>query len=231
MLRNANRSARMGRDYIPEADAAAANWMRAFANGIQSAPEAYMLSPANAAHISQIVQGFLDALLVSSSEATRTKVTVCAKDQKRAVAQRLCRTYAALIKHNLGIDDGLKVAIGVPPLNTSRTPRNVPQSSPQLNVVAATPGMHLLRYRDCGTPNSRAMPFGATQLQLFVAVGERRARSPLVARLCGCFTKNPVKVKHESADAGRVATYYARWVSQRGEFGPWSLAASMTIAA
>jgi len=32
-------------------------------------------------------------------------------------------------------------------------------------------------------------------------------------------------------DAGRVATYFARWVSQRGEFGPWSIPASMTIAA
>ena len=221
----------MGRDYIPEADAAAANWMRAFADGIQAAPEAYMLTPPVAAHVGAVVQGFLDALRVSSNERTRTKVTVCAKNEKRAAAQQLCRTYAALIKHNLGIDDGLKVAIGVPPLRVSRSPRHVPKSSPRLNVVAATPGMHWLRYRDAGTPDSRAMPFGATHLQLFLAVGERRVRWPSEARLCGCFTKNPVRVKHDLADAGSVATYFARWVSQRGKFGPWSKAASMTIAA
>jgi hypothetical protein len=30
---------------------------------------------------------------------------------------------------------------------------------------------------------------------------------------------------------GKVATYYARWASVRGEVGPWSLPISMRIAA
>jgi hypothetical protein len=221
----------MGRDYIPEADADAANWMRAFADGLRATPEAYMLTPPVAEHVGEVVRGFLEALLVSSNEATRTKVTVCAKDEKRAAAQRLCRTYAALIKHNLGIDDGLKVAIGVPPLRVSRSRRNVPASSPHLDIVCATPGMHVLRYHETGIPDSRAMPFGATSLHLYKAVGEGPKNPLSEARLCGVFTKNPVRVKHDPAETNSVATYYARWVSQRGEFGPWSLPASMTIAA
>jgi hypothetical protein len=231
MPRDAGGSARMGRDYIPEADNAAADWMRAFANGLQSAPEAYAISLADAANVGAAVQDFLAALQISSQEITRTKVTVRVKHEKRAAAQQLCRVFAAQIKHNRGIDDALKIAVGVPPLRVSRSPRLVPASSPLLNITGATKGVHHLRYHDTSTPNSRALPFGATQLQLFVAIGKKPAHGESEARLCGCVTKNPVRVKHDSADAGRVATYFARWVSQRGHFGPWSLPASMTIAA
>lgn len=43
----------MGCDYIPEADGAAANWMRAFADTIEATPEAYMLTPSVAVHVGE----------------------------------------------------------------------------------------------------------------------------------------------------------------------------------
>ena len=35
----------------------------------------------------------------------------------------------------------------------------------------------------------------------------------------------------EHADAGRCATYFARWAGRRGDTGPWSLGQSMRIVA
>ena len=45
------------------------------------------------------------------------------------------------------------------------------------------------------------------------------------------FTRNPIGVDFESKDGGKLATYYGRWVSRRGEMGSWSLPVSMHIAA
>ena len=75
------------------------------------------------------------------------------------------------------------------------------------------------------------MPFGATYLQVFCAVGDKKATAVSEADFCGCFTKNPMQITHGFDKAGKVATYFGRWASQRGEFGPWSVPTSMTIAA
>lgn len=57
------------------------------------------------------------------------------------------------------------------------------------------------------------------------------ANGPEDAKLVGKFTRNPIGVDFASKDGGKVATYYARWVSRRGETGPWSAPVRMHIAA
>jgi len=130
------------------------------------------------------------------------------------------------------VSDKDKIAIGVRPINRGRSRINCPQTSPAIAIIAATPFQHTLRFKDSIALGERAgKPFGATQLQLFVAIGEERAADREQAKLCGCYTRNPIGVSFTSADDGKFATYYARWVSQRGEFGNWSSPVSMRIAA
>jgi len=69
------------------------------------------------------------------------------------------------------------------------------------------------------------------QLQLFVAVGAEPSVDPAAAEFKGAFTKNPVAVGFVAGDDGKVATYFARWASRKGDVGPWSLPVSMRIAA
>ncbi|HEY7089919.1 MAG TPA: hypothetical protein VH518_17615 [Tepidisphaeraceae bacterium] len=221
----------MANSYIPRSQAKAVVWFRTFANGISSNPSKYMLSPAEAAHISNVVDAFEASLLVATTPGTRTAVTVVAKDDARAAAEQLCQAYYSLIKHNAGVSDDDKIAIGVRPLNRGRTRINCPLTSPAVNVIAATPGRHVLRYRDSLTPSSKAKPFGAIALQLFVAVGDSIVRGVSEAKFCGSYTTNPVSVEFQQIQDGQVATYFGRWTSRRGEVGPWSLPASMRIAA
>ena len=54
---------------------------------------------------------------------------------------------------------------------------------------------------------------------------------PEQAQFYGAFKKNPVAVGFDPADDGKVATYFARRASRRGDVGPWSLPVSMRIAA
>ena len=76
-----------------------------------------------------------------------------------------------------------------------------------------------------------AKPFGAIQLQLFVAIGTAAVTDESAAQFYGAFTRNPVGVAFGAEDDGKVATYFARWATRRGDVGPWSLPVSMRIAA
>lgn len=221
----------MANNFIPAQDPQALIWMQTFSGGISSDPSLYLLTAPDAATIASAVNLFDLALAESSDPATRTPVTVAQKDDCRVAAEAVCRQFAILIKYNAGISDPDKIAIGVRPVNTSREPIPCPPTSPLLNVIAATPGVQTLRYADSTTPDSGKKPFGATELQLFVAVGTAPVTDPEAARFYGKFTKNPIGVDFDAADNGKQATFFARWASRRGQTGPWSLPVTMAIAA
>lgn len=61
-----------------------------------------------------------------------------------------------------------------------------------LNVVAATPLSHTVRYADSMTPDSGRKPFGAISMQLFVAIGTAPSVNEDEGEFYGNFTKNPV---------------------------------------
>jgi hypothetical protein len=218
-------------DYIPDEDAGFRTWGEAFAGGIFADPSRYFLTMGQAASIQGVVDDFVAKLAIASNESTRTRPTIIAKDDARAIAESLCRQYAILIKDNAGISDDDKVAIGVRPINPNRTPVECPQTSPLLNILANTPGSQTLRYADTNTPDSKAKPFGASELQLFVAIGTTETAQLTDAKFYAKVTKNPIAVEFSQDDDGKIATYYARWASIRGETGPWSLPVSMRIAA
>jgi hypothetical protein len=221
----------MALDFIPAQDAQALGWMQTFAAGISSSPATYMMSAAEAAGVQSAVDAFAAAYADAIDPAQRTPVVVAIKDEMRNAAAQLCRQYAGLIKLNAGISDPDKIAIGVRPVNPNRDPIECPQTQPQLNVVAATFGTHTLRFADSLTPESGAKPFGASELQLFVAIGTAPITDPLEGRFYSKFTRNPLPVAFAHADNGKQASYFARWAGRRGDVSPWSNPVSLAIAA
>ena len=221
----------MPNDYIPAQDAQALAFMQTFAAGLSASPATYFVSVADATAVQNAVDAFAAAHADAVDPAQRTPVVVALKDEMRNAAAQLVRQFAVLIKYNAGISNPDKIAIGVRPVNPNREPINCPQTSPMLNVVAATPGAHTLRYADSLTPDSPARPFGASELQLFVAIAEEIVTDPDDAKFYNKFTRNPVAVGFDADDNGKQATYFARWAGRRGDFGPWSAPVTLAIAA
>ena len=44
-------------------------------------------------------------------------------------------------------------------------------------------------------------------------------------------TRTPFTMNFDAADGGKTVYYWTRWVSTRGEVGPWSASASATVLA
>ena len=221
----------MATPFIPAQDGLALTFMEDFAQGITNDPGLYQCTAADALAISAAVSAYGVAYQTATNPATRTPLAITAKDQNRASAEQIVRQFANIIRANAGISDEAKQAIGVRPINNSRNPINVPASSPMLGVVGATPGSHTLRYADSTAPDRMAKPFGAAAIQIFRAIGTAPTTLESEAEFYGVFTKNPIGVAFPEGDDGKVATYFARWQSRRGDVGPWSLPISMRIAA
>lgn len=218
-------------DYIPRADDAFRTFAENFAANISAFPAAYMLTSSQAASIQGVVDVFVAKLALAQNELMRTRTTIADKDDARSIAETLIRQYAIGIKHNAGIPDGDKLAIGVRPLNPGRRRRGEPGSQPLLSVLGCVPGVQTLRFSDSSTPDSRAKPVGVTELQLFRGVGETRALPVAECHFYRKITRNPVQVPFTQDDDGKLATYYARWATKTGDVGPWSNPVSFRIAA
>ena len=91
--------------------------------------------------------------------------------------------------------------------------------------------VHEIDFRDADRPTARAKPFGAVALILFRALADDGRAPRDAAAFAGQFTRTPARVAYASADGGRTATYFGRWVTLRGELGPWSQGASLRVAA
>lgn len=219
-------------------------WMAAFAAALTAAPATYGITSGDALAIQTDVDTAVAAFDVGGSTArlpnnpaTFTRDTVAAKNSALVAALGICRQYAVSIQADNGVTDMAKIAAGILPRNFTRTPALVPASSPLIVIQKAQAGTHFFRFSDDGSPDSAAKPAGAVGLQIYVAIGTVAAPTPEGANFYGTFTSNgrtltalgPI-IAYDSADAGKVATIFGRWVGKRGDVGPWSLPVSMTIA-
>jgi hypothetical protein len=214
--------------YVPRANDAFKDWVTAFAGIIAGNPAVYGLAPAEAETLAQWAQRYVQAYDVAQQERTRTKVTIRERDELRAAITPLFTGYAQRIKLNDGISDPDKIAIGVRPRRRSRSRRSCPASSPTLNFIAAYAAVDRLHFGDSTTSDSRAKPYGAERLELFVAYGDSGDSPPSIddARYLGSVRRNPIMVHRDPAQGDRPRTYWARWAGHNDDVGPWSLPAS-----
>lgn len=86
-----------------------------------------------------------------------------------------------------------------------------------------------MRYHDPAHPSCYAKPINVVQLELRIAVGRDPARSWRDAGRHHTATRHVFSVSFGAQDTGQTATYFGRWITQRGLAGPWSPGLAVTI--
>lgn len=217
--------------YIPQTDAGFDDWLSNFSVKITAAPATYGLVAGDATAIAAQFTAWHAAYVAAITPATRTSVTVAAKDSARSTALAVVRPYAQQISVNSGVLPSNKVAVGVNPRTTIPAPVPVPSSSPVMSIDAIGVLTMDVRFQDPDAPMSRAKPFGATAVQVAVNVGVAAITDPALASFYAAFTKIPMRIDFQSGNAGKVATFFARWQNRKGEVGPWSSPVSANVSA
>jgi len=217
----------MANGYMPRKDIDARAWLINFAQQLGERAGDYKATRVEVNDVRDAVDRFVNALQVVLAPETRTSLAVLRKDQARLAAELTCRPIYLRVKVDPTISDDDKFILGVRPINPHRSRIAAPQTPPELQLAAMAFSGHVLTFSDFDS-SRRAKPFGATQLQLF----RRFADQPGEAmQLVGCFTRWPVRIEYDTSDNGRTAVYQARWMTRRGEVGPWSRELSAPVVA
>ena len=216
--------------YIPATDSGFLAWSINFESIIDGDFAALGLTGGQAAAYTVLDTAYQAAYAAAVNPATRTPVTVQAKDNAKTDAIANARVLAQIIKSNPAVSDATLISLGITVDIFPPTPVPTPTTFPLLDLLNATPGVHKLQYRDSDTPLSKAKPPGAKLMELYQAVGVAVAPDPSTAVFLATYTKSPLLVAQDPANVGKVATYFARWLTQTGLVGPWSSGVSLTIA-
>jgi hypothetical protein len=215
--------------YIPARDLALESWATNFAAIIAASAGTYFLSGSDVTLINSVTAAYSTALTVALNPDTRTKPSVAAKNAAKAAMLGTVRPYAINIHNSLGISNDNKIAVGVNLLNPTRSPIPAPDSNPLLSVIGANQGVHTLRFADMNTPDKRSKPAGIIGMQLFLNIGVAPVTNPAESSFYASVTRQPFAVVFSPTNNGKVATYFARWITRTGLVGPWSPPVSFGI--
>lgn len=224
--------------YLPPKDSDLDLFAQNVDTKLTAAPTSYGLVAGDATAFHTVRLAFTTALVTASSSSTRTKETVAAKNLARFNMVTDLRNLAARIQAYPSITPTLLAGLGLTVRSTHPTPIPPPSSNPVLALLSSSGGGVKFRFSDSVTPDSRSKPPGAIAMLLFASVGLTPPGSVDDTHYVGSFTKNTtgpgsrsVVINFSGADVGKKAYLIGRWINRRGELGPVSPTASMTIAA
>lgn len=235
----------MSAPYIPARDSTLDSWADNFQTLITAAPATYGLTAPDAVaianaftlwHAAFLLGGSSGSPPVPNNPSTFTRVTVAQKNSEKIAMTTLYRAYASQIRLNPGVTNGDKIALGLNLPNNTPSPIPTPLTFPLLAIVAAGPLQHVIRYNDSATPSLRKKPFGAIGMQLFMGASEAPIVVPESTGFLAQVTVNPYLSIFDADNRGKVATYFARWITRgrnaggaSGLVGPWSAAVSLLV--
>lgn len=226
--------------WIPAPIGTFSTFAQNFSDTLNASPAAYMISPTDALSVATANDAFQAAYALSakSSPTTRTSVTVADTVSTRVALTLLMRAWGSQIRLNPGVSDADKTALGLRLPNNAPNPVPTPATWPVLSIQGYGPLQIQLKYVDSSTPTIKAKPYGVVGGELYIGIGTAPIVSPSLCVFQGIFTRNFPKITFDSGDAGKVASFFARWStkgSPRGSeetaTGPFGPGVSATIGA
>ncbi len=218
--------------YIPQRDTDLDSWLANFSTLLTASPSTYGLFSGDAVAVAAVVSNWATAYAAAIAPATRTPVTVSAKDDAKLAALATVRPYAQNISLNPGVLSSDKIAIGVNPRTSTPAQITNPTTYANISITAALSLMHIVYYRDqLASPTVKAKPYGVIGVQIYAKTSATPIVDPAALPWKLTTPKAPVQVDWDSADAGKVAYYTARYITRKGLLGPFSPIVSFIVAA
>ncbi|MBC6475240.1 MAG: hypothetical protein GDA48_22510 [Hormoscilla sp. GM102CHS1] len=151
------------------------------------------------------------------------------RQEAKDARDRLEGSLVAL-QHNPKITDVHRLGLGITVPDPSRTSVvAIPTTAPVVQVDLSKRFEHIINLADKETPNRRRKPKGVTGCEIWVKIGDNIPKEANELRLVNVARTTPFNAKYSGNEVGKMAHYMLRWVTSRGELGPWSQTYSFTI--
>lgn len=219
----------MSQDWLPSADTDLTSWVQNFltyasANFAGLGLDAPDLAPLQA-RFTAWGPAYANHVTAQAAAASAREH----KDTARDNIETALRPLVARIQATPAVTDAQRQALGITVRSTTRSAVGAPTTRPVATVDTSQRLRHTISFVDELTPTNRAKPDGVSGCEVWVKVGNTPPADPSELRYQATDTRTPYVAEFDGADAGKTAYYMLRWVSTRGETGPWSQTVSGTI--
>lgn len=217
-------------DYIPGPDADFQAWVANFVTYANAHLVDLDLDAADMLPITTGQTAFNTAFAEQIAARTAAQGATQSKDDRRADLTAAVRPLVRRLQASPDVTDAEKAALGIT-VAAEPSPIGPPTSAPTCVIECGSRLQHTLRFADETTPNRKAKPAGVLGVEIWNKVGDEPPTGEAELRFVAVDTSSPFVVNFNSAEGGKTAFYWLRWVSPTGERGPWGEQSQATIAA
>ena len=218
-------------DYIPAPDAEFDSWQvnwvtyaaaNAAALGLDALVDIPAIQTAQTAWDTDY-----DGHLTASAAAQAARA---AKDTERATYVTLLRSFSQQIQQRSGTTDEQRGGLGITIPDTEPTPVPAPTTAPVLNIVTGERLRHVVEAsKTAEEGGGLGKPSGVRGVQLWRKIGDPAPASESDQEFVNEFTRTRMTLDYKMTQGGLTVYYQARWVSTRGDTGPWGELVSATV--
>ena len=238
----------MPHDYIPRPDGDFSAWANNYNVAVHKFWEAQGLDPTDLKPLEEAIAAWNKDYAAHVSAQAKAEAAFAAKRQARhgvpggpVALEPEARRIAAFIQTYPATTDADRATIGIRVRVEGGPPSPTPTTRPLARVQSGNRLTHTLRFSDESTPTRKAKPNGVQGAEVWLALADAHDPEPPLNtdprageagyRFLALSSRGNLKADFTSADKGKTAYYALRWVSTRGEKGPWSEVCAATVAA
>lgn len=142
----------------------------------------------------------------------------------RKELQASVRPLVRWLQNNPDITNAHRTGFGIPIPDTIKTAASAPTKAPEAKVDITQRLQHTIRLS-----RRRAKPKGVMGCEIWMKISDTLPSDPSEFTLLGVVSSSSFTATYNGSDAGKTAHYLLRWVTGKGEHGPWSETYSYVI--
>ncbi|MFO0858381.1 MAG: hypothetical protein U0640_13615 [Phycisphaerales bacterium] len=240
--------ARGGTNYIPRPDGDFSAWANNYNEAVHKFYEAQGLDVSELKPLETALAEWQKDYPAHVTAQQKAEGARAAKDVARAALEKEVRPITNFVQGYTKTTDADRATIGITVRDTSKTPSPTPTSAPVVQVESGQRLTHRIRFIDGGAGGHGAhaarrggKPPGTIGAEVWLALTPTGQPAPPLNspgqggsdsyKFLSVSSRGNLQTDFPSAEAGKTAYYALRWVSTRGEKGPWSEVAAATVAA
>ena len=217
-------------DYLPPSDGQFDAWQANFTTYVSANMAALGLVAADVTPLTDAQTAWTPAYSGHATAQAAAEAARQDKDDNRSAYEGVIRPLVRRLQASPTVTDVQRQAMGITVRDSTPSAAPAPMSRPVASIDTSERLRHVIAFTDEATPTSKARPAGVMGCEIWVKIGTAPA-DPSELTFLALDTRTPYTADFAGADGGKAAYYMLRWVSTRGEKGPWSATASATIGA
>lgn len=216
-------------DFFPSRDADVGPFVTNLENLAAANPADYGVTAADVAPVTAGLADWNTKYPAHVAEQAAAASVQQAKDASLATLIAAVRTLVRKMQGSGMVSAAEAAALGLGVRDTEPTPAAAPTTRPLGRVDNSERLRQTIHVVDSATPTSKAKPDGVRGCEIWEKIGGPPPTDPSELSFVTLDSKTPHTNYFDGEDAGKMAHYMMRWVSTRGEPGPWSETVSATI--